>query len=147
MHAEATASTHAMYVTVGLQTARLCRTTTSSFLGCCKNLMADPCSHVVCDSAHPFFPFVHRFHATNTHWLTYSIGSMDGTCIRPAAKPFRPVMAHLLGVRRVGNTVAATAKQNSGYIRYKRGEIKLLDRTGLEGRACSCYIRAVTPSQ
>ena len=81
------------------------------------------------------------------HWLTYSIGSMDGTYIGPAAKPFRRVMAHLLGVRRVGITVAATAMQNSGYVRYNRGEIKLLDRTGLEGRACSCYIRAVTPSQ
>lgn len=50
-------------------------------------------------------------------------------------------MAHLLGVRRVGITVAATAMQNSGYISYHRGEIKLLDRTGLEGRACPCYAR------
>ncbi len=72
---------------------------------------------------------------------------MDGTYISPAAQPFRRVMAHLLGMRSVGITVTATAMQNSGYVRYNSDEIKLLDRTGLEGRACYCNIRAVTSSQ
>ena len=48
-------------------------------------------------------------------------------------------MARLLGVRRVGITVAATDMQIAGYIRYNRGEIELLNRKGLERSACSCY--------
>ena len=48
-------------------------------------------------------------------------------------------MAHLLGVRRVGITAAAAELQGAGHIRYNRGEIKLLNRIGLEGCTCSCY--------
>jgi CRP-like cAMP-binding protein len=48
-------------------------------------------------------------------------------------------MAHKLGVRRVGITVAASALQRAGLIVYRRGEIRVLDRRGLEAMACSCY--------
>jgi CRP-like cAMP-binding protein len=48
-------------------------------------------------------------------------------------------MAYMLGVRRVGVTVAAGALQRSGLIAYHRGEIRVLDRLGLEAAACSCY--------
>lgn len=48
-------------------------------------------------------------------------------------------MALLLGVRRVGVTVAAGEFQHSGLIRYHRGELTVLDRPALEARACSCY--------
>jgi hypothetical protein len=42
-------------------------------------------------------------------------------------------------VRRVGITVAASALQREGLIEYHRGEIRVLDRAGLEAAACSCY--------
>jgi hypothetical protein len=45
----------------------------------------------------------------------------------------------MLGVRRVGITMAASALQRSGLIKYHRGELKVLDRHGLEAAACSCY--------
>ena len=45
----------------------------------------------------------------------------------------------MLGVRRVGITVAAGALQRGGLITYHRGEIRVLDRLGLEAAACSCY--------
>jgi hypothetical protein len=48
-------------------------------------------------------------------------------------------MAHLLGVRRVGVTVAAGSLQAAGLIRYHRGWITVSDRIGLEGAACACY--------
>jgi hypothetical protein len=29
--------------------------------------------------------------------------------------------------------------QEAGFIRYHRGQIEIVDRPGLEGRACECY--------
>jgi len=42
-------------------------------------------------------------------------------------------------VRREGITEAAGNLQRAGFISYRRGHIVLLDRSGLEARACECY--------
>lgn len=49
------------------------------------------------------------------------------------------LIANMLGVRREGVTEAAGKLQREGLIHYSRGHIKVLDRSGLEGRVCECY--------
>ena len=49
------------------------------------------------------------------------------------------LVASMLGVRREGITAAAGNLQAAGFISYRRGHITVLDRRGVESRACECY--------
>jgi CRP-like cAMP-binding protein len=49
------------------------------------------------------------------------------------------LVASMLGVRREGITEAAGRLQHAGFIRYRRGHISVIERSGLETRACECY--------
>jgi CRP-like cAMP-binding protein len=49
------------------------------------------------------------------------------------------LIANMLGVRREGVTEAARKLQDAGLIQYSRGRIEVLDRGGIEARACECY--------
>lgn len=48
-------------------------------------------------------------------------------------------VAAALGVRREGISAAAARLQKDGVIRYSRGRIRMLERAGIELRACECY--------
>jgi len=48
-------------------------------------------------------------------------------------------LAAMLGTRREGVTVAASSLQLQRLIAYRRAQIQVLDRGGLEKAACSCY--------
>jgi CRP-like cAMP-binding protein len=56
------------------------------------------------------------------------------------------LIANMLGVRREGVTVAAGKLQRLGVIRYRRGEITVLDRPRLEQLSCECYAVVKTES-
>jgi CRP-like cAMP-binding protein len=49
------------------------------------------------------------------------------------------LIANMLGVRREGVTEGALKLQKAGLIKYSRGRIVVIDRTGLESRCCECY--------
>ena len=48
-------------------------------------------------------------------------------------------LSYMLGVHRPAVTLAAGVLQRAGLIRYTRGKVTVLDRTGLESVSCACY--------
>lgn len=48
-------------------------------------------------------------------------------------------LGHMLGTPRTAVTVAAGALRQAGLIDYRRGEVRIRSRKGLEDMACECY--------
>ena len=48
-------------------------------------------------------------------------------------------LAEMLGAQRTTVTMVAGAMQRSGYIEYRRGQIRIIDHKKLEAAACDCY--------
>jgi CRP-like cAMP-binding protein len=69
-------------------------------------------------------------------WLLEAQDRIGGREQLPLTQEFLSVM---LGVTRPTVSIVASRLQNAGLIKYSRGSIVVLDRGGLEGRACECY--------
>jgi CRP-like cAMP-binding protein len=79
-----------------------------------------------------------RYHSVEQQLCRWLLTTLDRVSSRELVMT-QELVAGMLGVRREGITQAAGKLQEAGYIRYRRGHIAVIKRTGLEGRACECY--------
>lgn len=77
----------------------------------------------------------HSVHQQLCRWLLLRLDRLPGNELAMTQEQ----IANLPGVRREGVTEAAGQLHRDGLIKYSRGHITVLDRAGLEARACECY--------
>jgi CRP-like cAMP-binding protein len=79
-----------------------------------------------------------RFHTTRQRLCRWLLASQDlsGSSELRSTQEF---LSQVLGVNRGSANQAARALQKAGLIRYRRGRITILDRSGLKTEACECY--------
>ena len=68
-------------------------------------------------------------------WLLLSLDRLPANTLQMTQE----LISNMLGVRRQGVTESAGKLEREGLITYSRGTITVLDRAGLEERACECY--------
>lgn len=79
-----------------------------------------------------------RLHQVEPRCARWLLMSSDRT--RSNSLPLtQEYLAFMVGVRRSGVSEAATNLQRLGYIRYKKGQIEIVDRPGLKSVSCECY--------
>ena len=79
-----------------------------------------------------------RFHQINQRLARWLLMTHDRTHADSFSMT-QELIAHLLGVRRVGIAKAAGAFQHRGMIKYVRGVLTIVDRKALELESCGCY--------
>ena len=79
-----------------------------------------------------------RHHSIEQQFCRWLLATLDRTPSREVVLT-QELISSILGVRREGVTEAAGRLQRAGLIRYRRGHISVLDRTGLETHTCECY--------
>ncbi|SAL60032.1 Crp/FNR family transcriptional regulator [Caballeronia terrestris] len=79
-----------------------------------------------------------RHHSVSNQFSRWLLEAMDATGTDKLVITQQRI-ADLLGVRREAVTEAAGRLQSAGIVYQTRGSIRIVDRSGLEGRACECY--------
>jgi len=93
-----------------------------------EHLVADSRQSAACIARHSVIERMCR-------WLLRCHDRMGGDELRLTHE----FLAHMLGTRRSTVSTVAADLEKAGLIRYSRGTIIVLDRRGLEARACECY--------
>lgn len=91
-------------------------------------LIAQTCQTAACNRHHSVEQQLSR-------WLLWTVDRLPSQQMSMT----QDLVAGMLGVRRESVTEAAGRLQQIGFIRYRRGHIDVLDRIGLQSRACECY--------
>jgi len=78
---------------------------------------------------------VHEIQQRTAKWLLESHDRADGDQFQLTQE----FLADMLGVTRPSVSVAAGTLQAAGLIKYHRGQVTILDRSGLEEASCECY--------
>src|ERR1700722_11473566 len=68
-------------------------------------------------------------------WLLMSADRIESNAL-PLTQE---LLAQMLGTRRASVTVSAGILQRAGLIAHTRGDVRIVDRPGLEKAACECY--------
>ena len=79
-----------------------------------------------------------RFHSIEQQLSRWLLATLDRLPANEVVMT-QELVASALGVRREGVTEAAGNLQRAGVISYRRGHISVIERDGLESRACECY--------
>jgi CRP-like cAMP-binding protein len=91
-------------------------------------LLTQTAQMAVCNRHHPLEKRL-------CHWLLLRLDRLASDHIAVTQE----LIATMLGVRREGVTQAACRLQKAGLITYRRGQIEVVDREGLQARGCECY--------
>ena len=78
---------------------------------------------------------LHGVEARLARWLLQT-QDRTGSDTIPLIQEF---LAQVLGVRRTTINLVVRTLHEASLIRYRRGQIEILDRNGLKNEACSCY--------
>jgi CRP-like cAMP-binding protein len=91
-------------------------------------LITQTCQTAACNRHHSVEQQLSR-------WLLWTVDRLPAQQLTMT----QDLVSSLLGVRRESITEAAGRLQQVGFIRYRRGHIDVVDRVGLQSRACECY--------
>lgn len=96
--------------------------------------MTQMAQSVLCNRLHPVEARIAR-------WMLTACDRMQTDSLQLTQE----FLSQMLGSRRSTVTVAAGDMQRIGLIDYTRGRVRVVDRAGLEAKACECYsiVRAV----
>jgi CRP-like cAMP-binding protein len=79
-----------------------------------------------------------RFHEIEQRLARWLLMSQDR--VGSASLPFtHEFLASMLGTGRASVSIAAGILQKAGFIQYRRGAVRVLNRKNLEDAACECY--------
>ncbi len=78
---------------------------------------------------------LHQVEARMCRWLLQAQDALGGDTLHLTQE----FLSHMLGVRRTSVSGSANKVQAEGLISYKRGIVRIIDRKGLENRACECH--------